>query len=174
MVIGLSAAVEKFISYWRSLPRQGLVPDLSTLLNDVQPDLQPFLTVLDVLSPNTVQVRLLGTGLVRLLGRELTKTNSIDIYAPHLRARVGRACTTMVSLPCGQVTERLITTRGGLIMAATSAALPVRVKSDQLGALVAYTATREPVATSDAMTLVNEILATEWVDIGAGVPNVAT
>lgn len=146
------------------------MPTLAAFLNAPHPELQPFVIILDVLSAHHVLVRLTGTGLVQLVGRELTKTNSLDIYAPRLKKRVGASCVAMVAQPCGQVTERLISTSGGLIHAATSVALPIAVKGDHLGSLVAYTNSREPVATGDSMITIHEILATEWIDIGAGVP----
>jgi hypothetical protein len=170
MVLGSVGVVQKFIAHWQSLPKDGLLPPLSAFLSAPHPELQPSVIIIDVRSEQNVPIRLLGTGIVNLIGRELTGTNSLDIYAPHLRARVGRACASMVQRPCGQVTERLICTAGGLMMAATSVALPIGVKGDRWGSLVAYTCTREPVATGDSMTIVHEILATEWIDIGAGIP----
>lgn len=146
------------------------MPSLQDFLGAALPDLQPFVILLDVLSAAEVNIRLMGMGLVHLAGRELTKTNSLDIYAPHLRARVGEACMTMISRPCGQITERMVNTAAGLVVPATSVALPLKTKSGRV-CLAAYTNTREPVATGDSMIVVQEILSREWIDIGAGVPD---
>jgi hypothetical protein len=67
------------------------------------------------------------------------------------------------------MTERLVNTAGGLMVPATSVALPLLCKSG-LGCLVAYTNTRDPVSAGDSMIIVNEIVSSEWIDIGAGVP----
>ncbi|MDX2144060.1 MAG: hypothetical protein SFV19_11940 [Rhodospirillaceae bacterium] len=170
MVVGTAVPAQKFVAHWKSLPKDGLLPNLSAFLNAPDPELQPFVIILDVLSEHDVRIRLIGTGLVQLVGRELTKTNSLDLYAAHLKKRVGAGCVTMVTQPCGQVTERLISTAGGIIHTATSVALPIAVKGNHLGSLVAYSNSREPVATGDAMITVHEILATEWIDVGAGIP----
>lgn len=169
MVLGSSAAVRKFITHWQSLKTEGLLPRLQDFLAAPHPELQPFVILLDVISAADIHVRLLGTGLVQLTGRELTKTNSLDIYAAHLKKRVGEACVKMITQPCGQITERLINTAGGLLVPATSVALPLATKAGP-PCLAAYTNTREPVAAGDSMIVVHDILSSEWIDIGAGVP----
>jgi hypothetical protein len=112
----------------------------------------------------------MGTGLVQLTGRELTKTNALDIYTPLLRKKAGQACLTMVSRPCGQMTERLVNTASGLIVPASTVTLPVLCKNGQ-GCLASFTHARESIATTDSISVVREILSTEWIDIGAGVPS---
>lgn len=164
-----SPAIQKFISHWLSLKKDGLVPSIQEFLDRPHPELQPFIALLDVMSEDVVNIRLMGTGIVQLTGRELTKTNVLEIYTPQLRKKVGRACMAMVTKPCGQMTERLVNTASGLVVPATTATLPVLCKSG-LGCLAAFTNTRESVATGDTMSVVEDILSTEWIDIGAGVP----
>lgn len=166
------AALQSFVSHWLSLKKEGLVPSIQEFLDHAHPETQPFVVLLDVISIDQIHIRLMGTGLVQLTGRELTKTNALDMYAPALRKKVGQACLTMVTRPCGQMTERLVTTASGLIMPANTVTLPVLCKGGQ-GCLASYTNTREPIATGDSMSVVREILSTEWIDIGAGVPSTA-
>jgi len=169
MVLSSSAAVQKFISHWRFLQNGRIMPDLQDFLGEPLPELQPFVILLDVVSVTEVNIRLMGTGLVQLTGRELTRTNSLDIYAPHLKKSVGVACMTMHTHPCGQISERMVNTASGLVMPATSVALPLTTKKGA-GCLAAYTNTREPVATGDSMIVVHDIMSREWIDIGAGTP----
>ena len=164
------ASIQSFVSHWLSLKKDGLVPSIQEFLDHPHPETQPFVVLLDVIAVDEIRIRLMGTGLVQLTGRELTKTNALDMYAPSLRKKVGQACLTMVSTPCGQMTERLVNTASGLIVPASTVALPVLCKSGQ-GCLAAYTSTRESIATGDSMSVAREILSTEWIDIGAGLPS---
>ncbi|MBL8642523.1 MAG: PAS domain-containing protein [Rhodospirillaceae bacterium] len=170
MVIGFSPAIQRFIAHWRSLLKDGLVPTLTEFLNHPLPDLQPYVILLDVVSETEIPVRLLGTGLVQLTGREFTKTNALEIYAPHLRKRVGQTCMTIVRHPCGQITERLMNTAGGVTVATTGIALPLSTKSGAVNCIAAYNAPREPVAAGDSAIVISDIIMSEWVDIGAGLP----
>ncbi len=170
MVISFSPEVQRFIAHWRSLHKVGLVPTLQEFLTHALPDLQPYVIILDVVSDSNLHVRLLGTGLVQFAGRELTKTNALDIYAPHLRKRAVQNCTTIITHPCGQVTERLMNTAGGITVATTGIALPLRSKGGEINCIAAYNAPRSPVAAGDPAIIVSDISMSEWIDIGAGVP----
>jgi hypothetical protein len=170
MVISFSPDVQRFIAHWRSLEKVGLVPTLQEFLSHPIPGLQPYVIILDVVSEADLQIRLLGTGLVQLAGREFTKTNALEIYAPHLKKRVGQACMRMVAHPCGQITERLMNTAGGVTIATTGIALPLRGKNGEINSIAAYNAPREPVAAGDPAVVISDISMSEWVDIGAGVP----
>ncbi len=156
--------------HWRSLSKNGEVPTLQEFLSHPIPELQPHVIILDVNSETDIPIRLLGTGLVQLTGRELTKTNALDIYAPHLRKRIGQACMKMISHPCGQISERLMNTAGGVTVSTTGIALPLRNKAGEIKCLAAFNAPREPVAAGDPTIVISDILMAEWVDIGAGVP----
>jgi len=87
-----------------------------------------------------------------------------------LKKRIGQACVKMVTQPCGQITERLMNTAGGMMISTTGIALPLRGKDGQIRTLAAYNSPRDPVATSDSGIIVSDIIASEWVDIGAGIP----
>jgi hypothetical protein len=167
-----SAAAQKFFDHWKRLITTGSMPSLHDFLGVPNPELQPNIIILDVLSESDVRIRLMGTGIVQLIGRELTKTNSLDVYADHLRPVVGRACMTMVAQPCGQFTQRLINTAGGLLMPACSIALPLANKTGT-GCIAAFTQTTDPVLAGDSMIVIHDIVSTVWIDIGAGVPSPA-
>ena len=155
-----------------ALIKKGLVPNLSEFLDPPTLETQPLVVLLDVISIDDVRIRLMGTGLVQLTGRELTKTNALDIYAPESRKKVGQACVTMVKRPCDQMTERLVKTTSGLVVPASTVTLPVLCKSGQ-GCLAAFTQSRESIAAGNSMSVVREIISSEWIDIGAGFPSTA-
>lgn len=165
-----SPAIQKFIAHWRSLIKDGLAPSLQDFLGLPNPLFQPFVVLLDVVSSTEVNIRLMGTGVVQLTGQELTKTNSLDMYAPHLRQQAGRNCVAMVKQPCGEMSERLVTKAGGLMTPVSRVALPLVCKTGQ-GCLVAFIDARESVGEGQSMSVVHEIRSSEWIDIGAGVPD---
>jgi hypothetical protein len=164
------AASQKFFDHWKRLISSGVMPSLHDFLGVPNPELQPNVIILDVLSESDVRIRLMGTAIVQLIGRELTKTNSLDVYADHLRPVVGRACMTMVAQPCGQFTRRMVNTAGGLLMPASSVALPLANKSGT-GCIAAFTHTNDPVTAGDSMIVIHDIVSSHWIDIGAGVPD---
>ncbi len=170
MVITYLPDVQRFIAHWRSLAKDGLVPTLQEFLLHPVPELQPFVVILDVNSETDIPVRLLGTGLVQMTGREFTKTNALDIYAPHVKKRIGQTCMQMITHPCGQITERLMNTAGGVTVSTTGIALPLRNKAGEIKCLGAFNVPREPVAAGDPAIVISDILMAEWVDIGAGIP----
>ncbi|MDX2223250.1 MAG: PAS domain-containing protein [Rhodospirillaceae bacterium] len=166
----LTPGVRGFFEYWKSLPRTGLLPHVRDYLDHARPDLQPNVLMLDVHSAGEINVRLIGTRLVDLTGRELTRTNALDIYAPELRAEVGKSCVTMVQRPCGQLSKRTVKSSGGMLLAASSIALPVQVDTPILGCLATFTEMHDPVATDETMIVVQRIGDRRWIDIGAGIP----
>ncbi|MCB2106808.1 MAG: PAS domain-containing protein [Rhodobacteraceae bacterium] len=166
----LAPDVQRFFDHWKSLPRDGKLPRVRDYLDRVKADLQPNVLLLDVVSATEVYVRLIGTRLVDLTGRELTRTNSLDIYAPDLRVEVGRSCVTMVTHPCGQISKRTVKTSGGMLLAASSIALPLGVDGNLLGCLAAFTEMHDPVATDETMTVIQRLTDRHWIDIGYGIP----
>ena len=166
-------AAQRFLNHWKSLIVKGLMPSLHDFLGVANPELQPNIIILDVLSAEQVPIRLMGTGLVQTLGRELTKTNSIDIYDSHLKKRVGASCMAMVKQPCGQLTQRMVNTAGGLLVPAFSIALPLSTKTG-VGCIAAFTHTSTPFPSDDSIVMVKEISFFEWIDIGAGTPRPLT
>lgn len=167
----LPPGVQEFLDHWRSFPRTGLVPHIRAYLDRVVAHLQPNVLMLDVVSAERLEVRLFGTRLADITGMEITKTNALENYPEPLRAEVGKSCVTMVSHPCGQLTNRSIRTSGGSVIAATSIALPLLVDRPVLGCIVAFTAYRDAIDTDSRMMMVQSITAREWIDIGAGVPS---
>lgn len=166
----LTPGIAEFIERWRSLPRVGLVPHVRDYLARVAAHLQPNTLLLDVVSATRLDVRLMGTKLLDTTGQELTKTNVLDIYPENLRADVGRACLTMVTFPCGQLSRRAVRTSGGMMLAGRSIALPVMVDRDVPGCIAAYTELYDAISTDETMVMVQRISDLKWVDIGAGVP----
>jgi len=170
MAEDLSPSVAEFLDHWRSLPKVGLIPPVRDFLANVRAHLQPNTVLLDVVSASQLDVRLFGTRLLDLTGQELTKTNALDNYPENLRTDVGRACLTMVTFPCGQLSKRAIRTSGGMLLQGYSIALPVLVDRDIAGCVAAYTELTDAIATDETMVMVQRISDRKWLDIGAGVP----
>jgi hypothetical protein len=166
----LSAGVQEFLDHWRSLPRVGLVPHIRDYLDRAVAHLQPNVLLLDVVSASQLEVRLVGTRLVDLTGREITRTNVLENYPKDLRAAVGKACLTIVNHPCGQVSKRAIRTSGGSLVSASSIALPLKIDRAVPGGIVAYTELHAPIDDDGVMMMVQRITDREWVDIGGGIP----
>ncbi|MCK0068057.1 PAS domain-containing protein [Kordiimonas laminariae] len=84
---GLSEATRKLVTYWQSLPQTGefRVPERRVFQSG--PVVAPYLSELFIIewkSVDEIFIRLSGTKLDRILGREVTGENLFDLLPPEL------------------------------------------------------------------------------------------
>ncbi len=167
--------VDRFLAHWRSLPRppQRIAPHVHTLLDHVEPELQPNVALVDIASPGVLAVRLFGTGREASFGANITHTNALDVFEQHLRGPVFERVTAVATQPVGWLTQRISTSSRGIAMRFLSLSLPLTVDSDAKPCVVNFGATMD-VRPKDEMTpRVNAVLGCQWIDVGAGVPSLS-
>jgi len=171
---GTDPDIVKFYFYWLSLPKSGLLPRLSDYLDHAPPELQPFVGISDVYSPIKQKLRLLGTGLVSISGKDPTGAELGVLYVEKVKKQMGQLAWDVVSRPVGYLCVRDLRTTSGRIVHGPSICLPLANPTSPAAAVITYTHV-EHADTSfpgdDRAELVQNIRVTHWIDLGAGVPS---
>jgi hypothetical protein len=162
-----------FADYWHSLPKHDLVP--SRL--DFDPCTQgPILTsyiIHELISPNFIKIRLVGTKHRECFGADVTGRNYLDFVGPERRPKAARAIHLVCSHPCGILARLTTTTETGRVNQNESFALPMR-DNDGRARLVYYQSNSTPLPEyrdpeADRIRKFSAARRT-FIDIGAGVP----
>lgn len=165
--------VDEFFAHWQSLPREDgvLVPHLNAFQDNVKAALQPYVVLVDINSDDHWALRVFGTGRLNSFGRDVTKINPLEIYAPTLRPSITEKVQSVLNYPCGlKITHRLRTAKG-LDHLQTGVTLPLATDDGEPQCIVNFVVSNEPLAHDDRQGTIEEIIASEWMDIGAGAPD---
>jgi len=163
-----------FFSYWSSLPRTGLVPNLSDYFDHAPPKLQPYVGISDIHSPTKMTLRLMGTGLVELGGHDPTGAALELLYSEKIRASMGKAVWGVVTMPTAYLCVRSIRRHSGRILEGASICLPLLNHSATANIVITYanfSINDMKFADQDQLELVQDWRVTHWIDLGAGVPD---
>jgi hypothetical protein len=169
------AKVDRFLAYWRSLPcpPHRAAPTVQTLLDHVQPDLQPYVALVDVVPPELLRVRLFGTAREASFGANITSTNALDVFEPHLRADVFERVSIVARHPAGWLTQRITTSSRGSTMRFLSLTLPLSIESGANPCVVNFGATMDVRPKDEMVPKVNAVMGCQWIDVGAGIPSIS-
>jgi hypothetical protein len=169
---GARARVGEFFAYWKSLPRAPgqLIPHLRSLLDSVEPRLQPTIALVDVVPPETLAVRLFGTRREAAFGSNITRANALDFYPADLRAAVFARAQCIVTQPVGWQTQRIITSTGGATVRFLSLSLPLAVDSDAAPCVANFGAAMDQQPDDNFPARINVVGGGSWIDLGAGCP----
>lgn len=167
------ADLDRFCAHWSALPKaEGtLTPHLRDFLDNVDPELQPHVALVDINGEMDWSLRLYGTGRMNAFGRDLSGVNPLIVYDEKIRPIVADSVAKVLAHPCGWKTMREITTLTGVTNRGASVSLPLATDKDQPQCIVNYTNLMEPVAHRDRQGRVDLISEWQWMDIGAGVPS---
>jgi hypothetical protein len=167
---GLPENTTRFLAHWRSLPRQDLLPSLRGLHDYPLHDLAPMMVVVDVISEFELRFREVGRGITMLYGKDLTGSNALSLFPAELRPRIGRDSLRLVTHPCGITVRRSLAMGNGALLPSVGMSLPLQPGADGRGRFVNYTHVDMPSGPRGTMTHVCQVVPTDWIDIGAGVP----
>jgi hypothetical protein len=164
-----------FYTYWLSLPRaeSSVMPRLSDYFDHAPPKLQPFVAISDVISPANIKVRLMGTGLVNMVGRDPTGSDLSLLYSESLRSLMYKVAWQAATRPVGYIAVRNVRTRAGQIVQNPTICLPLANPPSSTIALITYAKISGVVidiADDDQLQMVQDVRVTHWIDLGAGVP----
>jgi hypothetical protein len=157
----------RFLAHWQALRADAHVPTLADFLDKPLPQLQPWISIFDVVENNLV-LRLVGTSMVQFIGRDFTGTTLEDFAAPDGREEIRSPYLKIIQQPCGGLASTLWATSHGRDVEIRSIGLPLVRKS---GASVAwFNEPARPMDLGEKGVVVRRRMSQEWVDIGFGIP----
>tara|TARA_R110000868_G_scaffold139015_3_gene353685 strand:- start:1319 stop:1849 length:531 start_codon:yes stop_codon:yes gene_type:complete len=166
-----SAGALQFFEYWNSLPKTGFVPDRSDFNPPAIHRLMPSVTLLEVVSSDRVEMRLIGTDLVERMGGDPTGKNYLDYVALDARSTYLETLSLQINRPCGR--RSILQTReaSGVLSRVEVLTLPMTHKLSGHPLILSYFGPTEAIGFdggSDREVRIFENI--QWIDIGAGVP----
>jgi hypothetical protein len=164
----------KFWQHWDALPKDDLLPHLSDYLDSVVPELQPLVSMMDILSPSDMRIRLLGTRITDMIG-ELTGSTAETLYAGQIRQLAMETSWRAVDQPCGYAVKRTLRSRSGASIDSAGLVLPMARGDDGRRTLVSFNGIprREYYLDEEMKVSVETVQAfgpPTWIDVGAGLP----
>jgi len=165
----LSDNFRHYLNVWRSSKGEGDVPALATLLDAPDPLIHPWLNIVDVEAPDIQLVRLAGTAVVNYFGKDLTRTNFLDILSPQALPIILRAHHHVSSVPCGVFHEAIAVTSLGREFDLLALALPFK-RSNGLPCVAWRLEPAKVLSYDEACLQVKSVTRWNWIDLGKGVP----
>lgn len=163
-----------FARYWLSLDPIDLVPCRDRFAPEELRGLMANLVIHELVSPDFIKLRLVGTAVVDDYGQEITDRNYLDFVEEERRPKASRAIHLVCEQPCGMLVHLRSTTASGNILTRESIAFPMRNDND-VANLVYFCSSpareRETYIDDPDELLVMGILHRRFIDIGAGIPD---
>lgn len=166
----------EFARYWLSLPCRDLIPSRADFDPGRVAGLLPNLVIHDLISPEQIRLRLVGTAVVDDYGQEITGRNYLDFVEEPRRPIASRAIFLVCEQPAGMLVKLRSITESGKMLTRESIAFPMR--DDDGRARLVYFCSSPAVEREtyfderDALTVM-KVLDRRFIDIGAGVPEFA-
>lgn len=162
-----------FARHWLSLPTHNLIPSRDDFMPESIPGLLPNLIIHELISPEHIRLRLVGTAVVDDFGHELTNRNYLDFVEESRRPKASRSIFLICDQPAGMLVQMKSTAASGKTMIRESIAFPMR-DHDGEARLVFYCsnpARERPAQFEERDALkVMRVLDRRYLDIGNGVP----
>jgi hypothetical protein len=166
-----TAGARRFFDYWDSLPKIGLVPDRKSFSPPAIAALMPAVTLLEIWSRERIDMRLIGTGVASGMGLDPTGKNYLDLIAEEAREPYLRMIDAQIGTPCGRRTVLKTRNMSGLIARTEALTLPMSHAASGHHMIVSFFEPIETVGYEKGPYEVLDFEKTEWLDIGAGIPN---
>lgn len=168
------ASAASFADYWESLPKQDLVPSRHDFDPGRQGAILSTFIIHELVSPEVVRIRLVGTRHRDGFGADVTGRNYLDFVEPQRRAKAARAIRLVCEHPCGMLVRLVTTSETGRFNHNESLALPMR-DDDGRARLVYYQSNWTPLAeyrdsSTDKLAIIG-VARRRFIDLGAGVPD---
>lgn len=174
---GLDVTEERsrlFAGYWWRLPKDGLVPQRGSFRPEDVPRILPHMVIHELLSPEFIRLRLVGSSVTADYGQEITGRNYLDFVDEARRPKASAAIHAICAQPAGMLVQLRSRNRSGRLMTRESIAFPMR-DDDGEPRLIYYCSSpaRErsfPGPEADELQVL-DVLRRVYIDIGAGLPD---
>lgn len=164
----------EFATYWSSLPKIGLIPSRGSFRPEDVPRLLPRIVIHELVSPEMLRLRLVGSAVVEDYGQEFTGRNYLDFVEEQHRAAAARAIFLVCEQPAGLLVKLRSVTKSGRVMIRESIGFPMR-DDDGRANLVYFCSTaskeRDYIPSEPDELRVVSFTSRTFVDIGAGLPD---
>jgi hypothetical protein len=165
-----TANARRFFAYWDSLPKVDHVPDRADFNPAAIHKLMPIVTLLEIMSPDRVEMRLVGTDLVERMGVDPTGQNYLDTFEPEGRKRYLDLINTQISHPCGRRSMLHTREASGILSTVEVLSLPMTHVRSGHPLIVSCFEPTQAVGFDAGGRAVRDVDDVVWIDIGAGVP----
>ncbi|WP_420404847.1 PAS domain-containing protein [Nisaea sp.] len=169
----LSPQGNEFLDYWLSLRSDRMMPDRAEFDPVGIKHLLPYIVIHELIDPQTIRLRLVGTGVVNQYGQESTGRNYLDFVEPERRAKASEAIFLVREHPAGMSVTLKSLTRNGRSTLRRTIALPVDDPKERRK-FVYFCSTRQETSerppTEMAALAVQSVADRHYFDIGAGTP----
>ena len=115
-----------FLRAWKRWRGEDLVPPTGATKPEELGSALPCMMVLEVQARDKIMIRLAGTRLHDVLGRDVTGENLVDLAAPSQREHRMETYSNYASYPCGVKWSSEVVRASGLSTSVRGLALPVR------------------------------------------------
>ena len=163
-------------AYWFSLPKLELIPHRSSFKPEDVPKLLPNLVIHEIISPDLIRLRLVGTAVERYYGQPVTGRNYLEFVEPDRRQSASRAIRLICEHPSGMLVHLRSATISGRVQTRESIAFPVRGR-DNAANLVYFCSGNARERRTDGLPpdalKVMEVMRRFYIDIGAGIPEIS-
>ncbi len=92
---------QQFFDYWLEMPRDGLVPNISSFHPEEIFRLLPAITIYELVSPECILIRKGGSAIEYREDYEQKGENYLDKVAPERRTKAAESFFSMYAQPCG-------------------------------------------------------------------------
>lgn len=163
-----------FADYWNSLPKTDLVPSRSAFKPEENTAILANIVIHELISPEHIRLRLVGSAVIEEYGREITGRNYLDFVDEERRPKASRAIFLVCEQPCGMYVLLRSQGRSGRVMTRESIAFPMR-DDEGVARLVYFCSSPARERTDvfedpDELRIMN-VLRRTFIDIGAGIPD---
>lgn len=167
----ISAETSAFVDHWQSLRQGGALPTSQAFLDNVQPALQPLISLNDVDENGQNQVVLFGTELVEVWQSDLTGKNVAEFITPDQAKRLTTDLVICAKTPCGIWEISTLKTTTGRTIAWEMVTLPIELNDPKRYRIARYHNILEPTAKGELVADIMHFQQKRWLDIGSGVPD---
>jgi len=166
--------IGQLLDYWQGLRKGALMPTRADFRPQEIRRLLPHIVLLERRGPESLIIRLAGTRIYDLFGRDVTGMNLIEITPPEFRATRMSRLSAIIDHPCGSLSEfkfmRPMGATGWMEILALPLAMPGDAPAHQILTLMAEVAANNeelPDARPESIAAPQKF---EFFDIGAGCP----
>tara|TARA_E500000318_G_scaffold48629_1_gene45752 strand:- start:7407 stop:7970 length:564 start_codon:yes stop_codon:yes gene_type:complete len=162
-----------FISYWSSLREGRKLPKREDIDPGAIKHLLPYIVIHDLVSPDLIRLRLIGTVVAEEYEKDITGWNYLDMVEPARRAAASKAFFVLHEAPVGMSVTLRSTTRSGSSWVRQTIDLPVsdpRNNRKLIFSCSLRTKSGMSAVPENPELQVQQITSREFFDIGAGVP----